>query len=619
MKTIDKRQLQELAEFVYEWIFAAGKPYTHILVRDYARGIIETALQSGAQLSLDPLKVRPPYKSAWPKAIPTAAELKAKYAWHDQKMADAEWSRVSIYSSVMGFGDFARYVIGTNSGSFEWSGIRLGKRPIISPQDRYDAFLNDLSSRQRQVWEKLQNIQSQIAIARLAERLEKSPRHSRENVNAKSASESAVRKMQKTFESHLSPTQLRTYHKDVLTYLSNPHGEKDRFDLSVAQRWILQRVFDLGWSVEKFGTFDRNANRYLWSRDARKSERIGKKYQWIAYHEFLGLVADHFEFGNYLYDDSEKRYEGPWQMFVRDIDPSCTIRQIPGGNKFVDAWWSPQTAYNWDDSESGDSPWVSSTGDLPSVERLIEVSNPEDGSEWLALESYPEWEEGVPSFEERFEKPRRRLWYQITSYIVERRSAAQVFSWLSRQHYWGRWMPENPEHHTAFLGEFYWAPPFQRHEAFVDPQEYRSGSRLRSISSRLVFTSDTYYSEMNSFDCSAEERFRIFVPGAWLVEKMGLHWNGREGQFFDSTGQLVAFDAAVIYPGPNTLLVRKQEFVNFLRKEGYEVIWILLGAKQIIGGSMGRNDWKGELQVSGTYKVKAGKIWGKSRPKFIER
>jgi hypothetical protein len=38
-------------------------------------------------------------------------------------MSDDEWARISIYESVMGFGDFARYVIGTNSGFFDWSSI----------------------------------------------------------------------------------------------------------------------------------------------------------------------------------------------------------------------------------------------------------------------------------------------------------------------------------------------------------------------------------------------------------------------------------------------------------------------------------------------------------------
>ena len=85
------------------------------------------------------------------------------------------------------------------------------------------------------------------------------------------------------------------------------------------------------------------------------------------------------------------------------------------------------------------------------------MSNPDDGSEWLALEQFPEWEEEARS-EDDFEKPRRRLWYQIRSYLVEKQDATKVFSWLSKQHFWGQWMPWRNEHDGAFLGEFYWAP-----------------------------------------------------------------------------------------------------------------------------------------------------------------
>ena len=82
---------------------------------------------------------------------------------------------------------------------------------------------------------------------------------------------------------------------DIMRYIENPDEHEFRFDLSLLQRWILQHVFELGWTLEKFGRFDRHIN-YRDMREANKPERIGKKYQWIAYHEFLARVADNFEF-----------------------------------------------------------------------------------------------------------------------------------------------------------------------------------------------------------------------------------------------------------------------------------------------------------------------------------
>lgn len=180
-------------------------------------------------------------------------------------------------------------------------------------------------------------------------------------------------------------------------------------------------------------------------------------------------------------------------------------------------------------------------------------------------------------------------------------------------------MPWRDEYHGSFLGEFYWAPALAAAETVVDPVAEAEHSKLRDLPGSLVITSGTYSSRPNSFDCSGEDPFHIYLPGKWLIERMGLEWNGHEGKFFDAVGDLVAFDPAVSYPGRNTLLVRKKQFLSFLDSVEYEVIWTLLGAKQTIGGSWSHDDWKGELQVSGVFRMKAGEIKGKLRPKFVKR
>jgi len=49
-----------------------------------------------------------------------------------------------------------------------------------------------------------------------------------------------------------------------------------RFDLRQIQRYILSRVFEMGWTTERFGHF----GRFVIARDGReasKAERVGKK------------------------------------------------------------------------------------------------------------------------------------------------------------------------------------------------------------------------------------------------------------------------------------------------------------------------------------------------------
>jgi hypothetical protein len=615
MKARGSTDLTDLALFFYRWIFESGKPYSHILIRDYSRGVIETAAALGVALDVDLSRIRPPYRSDWPKAIPSTEELETKYGWHKDKMPDTEWSRKAIYNSVMGFGDFARYVIGTNSGSFEWSGIRLGKRPHVSRQEKHDAFIAGLKGVQIRAWKKLQSIEWKVGIEQLTRRLDKDVgRAAKDRSNKNLLSE--LKNANRAFVATLTRSELARYKTDVLGYRANRHNRNEDFDLSIAQRWILQRVFDLGWTVEKFGAFDREANARMWRRDAAKAERIGKKYQWIAYHEFLGLVADNFEFGNSLFSDRVRTYEGPWQLYARDIDPSSTIRGITEARKEHSAWWSPVSSFPLQ-TNAPRKTWLASKADLPPAPPFLDVVNPENSSQWLVLETYPEWQELTPISQEGEDLPRRWLWYQLRSFLVERTKAHRMFQWLSKQHFWGRWMPENPDFKNVFLGEFYWAPAVNRHTGVIKATN-ATDSRGPKIPYSFILTSADYHARMNSFDCSVEDSFPIRMPGAWIIREMGLQGNRVEGEFVDSAGNLVAFDPAVSLSGPNALLIRKERLLTFLKEAKYEIMWFLLAGKQSLGGDFGAKEWLGELQISGAYRVVGDKILGGIRTKAIK-
>ena len=135
--------------------------------------------------------------------------------------------------------------------------------------------------------------------------------------------------------------------------LANKEGP--RFDKGLIQRYILWRVFDLGWTTERFGAFDRDVIGYA-GRSAYKAERIGKKYQWIAYHEALSYIADHYQYRKgYAGSNARQPYSGPWQEHLRDIDPSCTLKSTPGGTSWGPhelSWWGKEDFNAWRESDS---------------------------------------------------------------------------------------------------------------------------------------------------------------------------------------------------------------------------------------------------------------------------
>jgi len=620
MRSIDNNAIAELAEDVYEWIFKDGTPPPHILLRDYARGVIELALHRGIKLNINVEKIRPPYKSEWPSfEIPTEEELK-KYGEWQKDMLDEEWARVNLHDSVMGFGDFARYIIGTNSGHFEWSSCRLNEPRKPSRKEIYEDFVESLTDRQRKSWERYHAIRMKnVKVYICLDETGKGKIFKREFPEKEL--DYAIASTEQSFRKTLGKKKLKVFEGYILPYLDNPDSYKDeyRFDLSVAQCWIFKRVLDLGWTVKRFGRFDRNINRYSYHRrEANKPERIGKKYQWIAYHEFLARIADNFEFKG----DSNrvKKYEGPWQIHARDIDPSCLLKktECQKWEYYKNMWWFP-FSYNAWDSESNDVKWLRSSEDLPVIEPLIEATNPEDGLRWLVLETFYEWKQPTPPGEERLEIPQRKIWYMIKSYIVKKSDIDELFNWAKKQNFRGCWMPESHETTHVFLGEFFWASAFEYHNIPYFHHEGWTRGYNNRIPKEVLVTKDQYTQEGSSYDCSIDETIHIYLPAKWIVDNMCLRWNGVEGHFYDNHSNLIAFDPSVRTPGPRALLVNRDIFLKFLNDNGYDILWTILGEKNIIGGRMSPDDWKGRLELSGAYRIHQDKIQGVVNPTFISK
>ncbi len=84
MRSVDDEQIQALAQEVYDWLFNDSRPPAHILLRDYARGVVEYALHRGLTIAGDADKIRPPYQSDWVE-IPTKEEIDAL------KLPDGSW------------------------------------------------------------------------------------------------------------------------------------------------------------------------------------------------------------------------------------------------------------------------------------------------------------------------------------------------------------------------------------------------------------------------------------------------------------------------------------------------------------------------------------------------
>lgn len=91
----------------------------------------------------------------------------------------------------------------------------------------------------------------------------------------------------------------------------NHQNPLDEVDVNWAGRWIVNRAISLGWTTQRFESFEQDHDLRR-GREAHKAERFGKKYQWIAHRELLARLADNFHPSYETWSTTQNEYQGPW-------------------------------------------------------------------------------------------------------------------------------------------------------------------------------------------------------------------------------------------------------------------------------------------------------------------
>ncbi|WP_045689378.1 AVAST type 2 anti-phage system protein Avs2 [Hymenobacter sp. AT01-02] len=623
MRSYDVAAVEQLAVRVFDCVFALQAPPVHILLRDYARGIIEWAIYLGATHAFDLARIRPPFNSSWP-VIPTEAEVAQLFPDHAARRQDNDgsWALDRIRDSVMA-DDFGRYVIDPNLD--DWLSVPLREPIWKQPKDQRQLLTElalTLSESEQEAWAVFQKAEAALKNAQqlqlqqlLAEQgdddfapffSENSPEL--EKLQAQldvltSEEHQAYEAASQILEAAFTPEHMQQLEAIVGQPEANYESrEAPQFDEDLAKRYIVKRVLDLGWTPERFGVFDEHTIGYR-GREARKSERIGKKYQWIALHEIMAYTADNYHFYERYSSDEDKSttYEGPWQPGARDIDPSNMLRTTAKTSFWYShkpAWWAVQRQQYWG---APDKPkeWLAEWQDLPAVEKLLTVQHPETGVKWLNLEGSFNWTEPVTPDLDSTDTERRQIWYTVRAYLVKQADAPAFMQWAEADNLQSRDLPKPAQLYEVFLGEHGWSTASQYYQrAYYNGETWQKPGRDCPVEVQ-VFSFD-YVNERGTFDCSLDETVSLNMPRAELVNSLGLRWTGIGADFIDETGQLASSDPTVHQDGPAALLVREDLIRALLIRENLSLCWVVTGEKQSIGPDS-RERFLGRLNLSGAY------------------
>jgi hypothetical protein len=574
MREPEGSRLAPLAQCVYQRIFAKGEPPPQILLRDYARGVVERAIYLGAQLDCDASLIRPPYRSSWP-SIPTQEEVDKLYEVSDQPL---KWIHSSIFHN-----DFGRYVIGTNSWSTDWLAVPLSDPPWTSAQEHLETFVAALPSRSQIAWAGYK--EAQRANVEVMIDLPGGARPMR-------LVHPDVRKMARNARARLR-RRLSREQAEVLFFLENKVNQRQTepgFDLRLIQRYVFVRVAELGYTTERFGTFDRYIDHGGGSSGTKKAERIGKKYQWIAYREICALVADHFQYRKRWSDQSE--YRGPWQNHFRDIDPSCCLESKP---KFTDEqrsasiWWSSVKYEAWDKSDP--TAWVR-TADLPDIRALLLPPTQYDGSQWINEGGYYEWKPRLAAGEDE-SGIRCEVWVGCKGYLVRQCDLDALTAWASKQSFWNNWMPEGHANSQACLGEYGWTEVGETTPGWARPEH--------SCPVEVLPLAFDQTAGGHTFDCAVDGSYNVTMPVSELRSALDLKWTGEPGEFTDAQGSRIAFDPSVFEPGRSALLLRREAMEAYMKREKLNLFWTVIACKQAYDFETHRHAMGSRHRFSGSY------------------
>lgn len=364
---------------------------------------------------------------------------------------------------------------------------------------------------------------------------------------------------------------------------------------------------ELGYKNELFSEYDKSVHGSMYDRHTTaKIERIGKKYEWIAFYNILARIADNYGVSSRYSDNDSGKYMGTWNPYVRDFDP--TLDLINNDRVYNINLKLPQPTYNnW----STDKNWANKPDDVLDFIKFIFLTDNEE-NEWVLLHGHIKFQSN-----EDYRTDHKEVWRMVSSYIIDEKEYDDFISTLKDKPLWGRWFPESSERCNIFNREFCWSPAYKDEYAneifdvnistgkivkktttIPIPEILDNGSQdaysdsMRVFNEAFTYTSNekvcigrvkplwNSYLWEEQYDASKEESVGIDLPTREIIEYFGLEQKN-SGMFYDKE-KLVVADFSLIVGNTVGLYIRKSYLDKFLKDNHYKIFWVGMGEKNDI-------------------------------------
>lgn len=298
----------------------------------------------------------------------------------------------------------------------------------------------------------------------------------------------------------------------------------------------------------------------------RQTERIGKKYQWIALGEVKAYLCDTCQMKkDWWGDEPPVKIPYPWyDSKTVTFEPTLTL--TGNRNYFDQDFFDEIEGDNLMEGESHE--WLKSRTKVPKPYVIVKDK---EGREWVNIVGYQK-------FEQRENEDKRESFVFFCPCLVKKENADAFELWAKDQCFYGRWMPEDSGHYEYFWNEFPWSDSYKSLD-FEEEMEILGYGVSAPCKVMLPYASQL----QENYECiEDEEEFEgmIYMPSADMFEYFGLH-TAERGVTRDKDGNVVALCRNIEGDILDTMVMRRDMLNQYLTDKGLVLFYCMLAEKRL--------------------------------------
>ena len=334
-------------------------------------------------------------------------------------------------------------------------------------------------------------------------------------------------------------------------------------DIMAEMAYYIMRIF--GWN-DKLGYLDNG--KYSPDRSHNNQERIGKKFQWLAWHRVNARMMDACRTSKeqYYYSDEAEEKDltpnpYPWNTAeISRFDPTLDMEQK----------YEPEAGLTGTEIQpikgKEEEDWINKNEYLPDFRCMAKL---QDGSEYVMLMGY-----------DTSKEDEKETFLFSNAGFVKQEDTEKFADWAKNQNFYGRWMPEHRGMIEFLWNDYPWA------DVYKSSFEHEVWSRSHGCPCDMQLSYEAQLQEdWEGIGRENEFLSTAYMPCAEMMEQMGLYCSEIRGVIKATDGSVVALNTS---HGNcvNGLFVRRDVLNDYLKRNGYVMFYYVLGEKVLRIGEM---------------------------------